>query len=144
MRKPCRSRSQDAKGAAPPGQSCISSLTVPTAGCFLERAQSLPVSYHGIVCLEKNIFDLPVSWFVLSTVSFPLFTDFLNQVPVIRPVNGSPTLQLQRGLGSVCTTASINSQLLHVFTSHLLCSDCNSKQSLLFGSAHITTLATSF
>lgn len=126
MREPCKTRSQNAKGTAPPGQSCISSLPMTTAGCFPERTQSLEMSYYRIVCLKINIPDLSLSWLVLWTVSFPLFTDFLKAGSVIRSVNGSPILQLQRGLCGVCTTAPINTQLLDVFTSHLLCSDCNS------------------
>lgn len=65
MRKSYKTVSQNAKGITTPGQNRIFSLKMATAGCFLERTQSLEMSYYKIVCLEKNILDLTLFWLVL-------------------------------------------------------------------------------
>lgn len=65
MRKSYKPISQNAEGITAAGQNRIFSLKTATAGCFLERTQSLEVSYYKIVCLEKNIPDLTLFWFKL-------------------------------------------------------------------------------
>lgn len=65
MRKSHKTTSQNATDITAPDQNCIFSLKIATDGCFLERTQSLEVTYQKIVCLEKNILDLALFWLLL-------------------------------------------------------------------------------